>query len=87
MTSEDFKKAIEAQNCPIVIDEIKINDSGCVRRCFGHKGTTLIMWHDDGRAFTTQLLTVEPGEVTSDTHQGVAESCYERDRVFDLKFE
>lgn len=86
MKVQDFENAIEAQKCPIVIDEIKMSDGGCVRRCFGHKGTTLIMWDGDGRAFSTHLLTVGADEVTHDTHEAVAESCYERDQVFDLTF-
>lgn len=78
--------AIEELNCSVVLDEVKL-DKGHVRRFFGHKGTTLVMWHGDGRAFSTQLHTVDADEVTHETHKRVSESSYDRDKVYDLKFE
>lgn len=86
MKIKDYEEAIGALECDIVLDEVKLR-KGCVHRFFGHKGCTLLMWDDAGRGYSVKLHTVEDGEVTHDTHEGVVESCYERDNVYDLKFE
>lgn len=85
MKVQDFERAIIEMNCSIVLDEVKIH-KGHVRRFYGHKDCLLIMWDESGRGYSTMLNTVEKTEVRHDTHKGVAESCYDRDVVYDLKF-
>ena len=86
MKVQDFENAIAALNCSVVLDEVKIN-KGHVRRFYGHKGCTLVMWDENGRGYSCVLHTVDESEMQHDTHKGVTESCYERDNVYDLKFE
>ena len=86
MKVQDFEKAIVALNCSVDLDEVKLS-KGHVRRFFGHKGCTVIMWDESGRGYSCVLHTVEESEMQHDTHNGVTESCYERDKVYDLKFE
>ncbi|MBO5058003.1 MAG: hypothetical protein J6C05_08890 [Prevotella sp.] len=85
MKTEDFEKAIDALGYKIDIDEIKIN-GGQVRMCFGHTGSTLIMWDNYGIAYSTEWNIEEDGEIDHDTHDRVSDSCYNRDENFDLKF-
>jgi hypothetical protein len=85
MKVSEFEQAVDALGCGIEIDEVKLGVRGNFRRGYGHKGNILIMWDEGGRAFSVLLHTVEAGEVTHETHEGVTESCYERDRVYDLK--
>ena len=86
MKVQDFENAIVALNCSVVLDEVKLC-KGHVRRFFGHKGCTLVMWDESGRGYSCVLHTVEESEMQHDTYKGVAEGCYERDKVYDLKFE
>lgn len=86
MKIQDFENAITALKCSVVLDEVKLSE-GSVRRFFGHKGCTLIMWDESGRGYSCVLHTVEESEMQHDTHKGVVESCYDRDKVYDLKFE
>lgn len=83
MKIKDFEKAIDGLNCDISMDEVRLL-KGQVRRFYGHKDRTLIMWDEVGRGFSF----VHPNdiEVNEDTHLGVAERFYERDTVYDLKF-
>ena len=85
MKIADFEKAIDALNCDINIDEFKIL-KGRVRCCFAHKGSTLIMWDENGRAFSMAMHYEEDEEITSDTHVNIPVDCYNRDLGFDLKF-
>ncbi len=86
MKTIDFENAIDALSCSIVLDEVVLRH-GNVRRSFGHKDHTLLMWDEMGRCFSTVLHTLEPGtEITDSTHEGVAESCYERETAYDLRF-
>lgn len=101
MKIRDFETAICALDCPIELDEVKLQ-GGHVRRFYGHrapllvyaveankayKGGQLLMWDEFGRAYSCLLNTVGSQEIQHDTHEGVTESCYERDTVFDLKFD
>ena len=83
MKIKDYENAIEGLSCPISMDEVRLL-KGQVRRFYGHKDRTLIMWDEVGRGFSF----VHPNdiEVNEDTHRGVAERLYERDTVYDLKF-
>lgn len=101
MKVRDFETAICALDCPIELDEVKLQ-GGHVRRFFGHRvlvvmvtleenkvhrGGQLLMWDEFGRAYSCLLNTEGSQEIKHDTHEGVTESCYERDTVFDLKFD
>lgn len=86
MKVQDFETAIVALNCSVVLDEVKLH-KGHVHQFFGHKGCTLIMWDENGRGYSCVLHTIEESEMRHDTHEGVSESCYDRDKVYDLKFE
>lgn len=86
MKLQDFENSIVALNCSVVLDEVKLY-KGHVRRFFGHKGCTLIMWDENGRGYSCVLQTVKESEMQHDTYKGVSESCYDRDKVYDLKFE
>lgn len=85
MKTEDFEKAIDALGYKIDIDEMKLK-GGQVRMCFGHVGSTLIMWDNYGIAYSTEWNIEEDGEIDHDTHDRVSDSCYNRDENFDLKF-
>ena len=87
MKIEDFEKAIDALACEVVKDEVRLR-KGQVHEFLAHKGHTLILWDSIGRAFSTRIYTLEDGdEPGSDVHDGVLRSCYERDVVYDLKFD
>ena len=86
MKIQDFEIAIDALNCDINIDEFKIL-KGKVRCCFAHRGRTLLMWDESGRAFSTPMFTEDEKEIDSDTHVNIPLECYRRDSGFDLKFE
>lgn len=75
MKVQDFERAIEALNCSIVLDEVKLL-KGQVRVCIGHTETKHLEWDEFGRAYGREL--VDEGE-----------EGYEIDRMpeFDLKFE
>ncbi len=86
MRTKDYEDAVDALSCSIVLDEVVLR-RGEVRRFFGHKDHTLLMWDEMGRCFSTVLHTLAPGtEITDSTHEGVTESCYERETAYDLKF-
>lgn len=85
MKTIDFESAIEALACSIVCDEVKLQ-KGHVHRFYGHNGNTFIMWDDAGRGYS-MLLGFIPGlSITHDTHNIIADDCYMRDPVYDLKF-
>lgn len=86
MKTIDFEKAIEALGFSIVLDEVRLH-KGHVTRFYGHKGDTLLMWDETGQGFFTLLYTAKPEEITHETHTGVCESCYQRNEIYDLKFE
>ena len=86
MKTKDFENAIDALKCNITIDEIKIL-KGNVRCCFAHKGRTLLMWDEVGKAFSTNMYAEKEDDITPDTHTNLPSECYGRDSVFDLKFE
>ena len=87
MKIEDFEKAIDALACEVVKDEVRLR-KGQVHEFLAHKGRTLILWDSAGRAFSVRLDTLDDGdEVDHDIHDHVVRSCYERDVVFDLKFD
>lgn len=83
MTIKDFETAIDAKNCGIAIDEMRLVLRGTVRQCFGHKDSTLIMWDGNGRGFSCQY----DGEIDCDTHYNVPMESYNRDKVYDLEFD
>lgn len=101
MKVRDFEKAISELNCPIELDEVRLKD-GHVRRFYGHrapllmfavetnkayKGGQLLMWDEFGRGYSVTLFTVNAEDITSSAHEGVTEEDYDRDTLYDLKFE
>ena len=85
MKTEDFEKAIDALNCAIEIDEMKIG-GGNVRRAFAHGDHILLMWDEYGRGFCIDgLADGEP--FNSESHEGRDQSEYSRSVTYDLKFE
>jgi hypothetical protein len=86
MKVQDFEMAVEALNCSIVLDEVKIQKKH-VRRCYGHKGETLIMWDECGRGYSVALHDVFDEYMEDDEHLYVSDGSYERDKVYDLKFD
>lgn len=86
MKVKDFEDAINRMDTRIVLDEVKLS-KGNVRRFYGHIGTTLIMWKENGTGHTCILHTISPEEVNQNTHDGVTESCYTPEQKYDIKFE
>ena len=86
MKLQDFEKAIIALNSSLVLDEVKLYKNH-VRRFYGHKGCTLVMWDENGRGYSCVLQKLKESEMQCDTHKGVSESCYDRDKVYDLQFD
>lgn len=87
MKVKQFEDAIKRMDSRIVLDEVKIS-KGHVRRFYGHIGTKLIMWDDEGQALSCVLYTVRgPEEIDHKTHEGVTESCYTPDNKYDIHFE
>ena len=73
MRIKDFENAINALNCSIVLDEVKLHN-GHVRRFFAHRNDCLLMWDENGHAYSST-------EINADVVR------YERDSVYDLDFE
>lgn len=86
MKIHDFEDAIAALGCSVVLDEVKLS-KGHVRRFFGHRDNMLIMWDENGRGFSCVRCTTEEAETKSASHEGVTERRYDRDKMYDLKFE
>lgn len=81
MKIKDYEQAIIDLSCGIVIDEFKLR-KGHVRRCHGHMDSMLLMWDENGRAFSH--WETEAREITQDTHDSISESEYERNTVYDI---
>ena len=86
MWIRDFEKAVEGLGCEVVIDEVKIRH-GHVRRCYGHQGQTLIMWDGAGRGFSLTIFRESSEEELRKMQETLGDNNYERDAVYDLKFE
>lgn len=87
MKVKQFEDAIKRMDSRIVLDEVKLS-KGHVRRFYGHIGTKLIMWDEEGIARTCILHTVrEPEEIDHETHEGVTESCYYPEHKYDIHFD
>ncbi len=84
MRIEDFEKAIDAKHLGLIIDEIKLA-KGQVRVCYGHVGSTLIMWDEQGLAYSVEYCAEDGEDIDNDTHDKVSDSVYNRDDSFDLK--
>ena len=85
MRVKDFEVAVDALNCSIKLDEVRIN-KGHVRYLFGHKGALLILWDESGRAFSRNIEGDEISESPSYLLDGVLPvDCYVRDAEYDLK--
>lgn len=84
MRISDYERAVNGLSHPIILDEVRVK-KGHVSKCYGHHGNTLIVWDEWGRGFST-VLTAEASDITHDTHDHVAESCYMRDVSYDLKW-
>lgn len=83
----DFERAIEALNCNVQIDHVKIRPGKGVRQVIGHTPSLILIWDDTGRAWSGQkdqpLIEIfESG--TDETKKGTEIS---RDKTFDLKFD
>ena len=77
---------MDALPCRVVLDEVKLL-KGQVKRLFGHKGGTLVMWDDLGRAFSCNVEETDLAESPSYVLDGVLPAdCYVRDAAFDLRF-
>lgn len=83
MKVKEFEDAIKRMDSRIVLDEVKIQ-KGHVRRFYGHIGTMLIMWKEDGTGHTCVLHTNSKEEADHNTHDGVTESLYEPDNKYDI---
>ena len=84
MKTSDFEKAIDALNCDIEIDEMKLRN-GQVRLVLGHTDHMLLVWDENGRGFG--IPYGEPYFCTEENHAFHDLDDYERDAKFDLKFE
>ncbi len=88
MKIQDFENAIEALNCPIALDEVKVKGGNHVTYFFGHKGYLLLLWDGSGRGFSRNIEGDELAESPSYLLDGVLPvDCYVRDASYDLKFE
>lgn len=86
MKIADFEKAIEALGCEMVMDEVKLH-GGHVREFLGHKVNVLVLWDSAGRAFTVDIPVGEGQEPDCYDHDRVFSGSYQREPLFDLKFE
>lgn len=87
MRVQDYEKAVDALNCSIKLDEVRIN-KGHVTYFFGHKDLLLLLWDDSGRGFSRNIEGDELAESPSYLLDGVLPvDCYVRDAEYDLKFE
>ena len=86
MKVKEFEDAIKRMDSRIVLDEVKLS-KGHVRRFYGHIGTMLIMWKENGTGHTYFLHTISSEEVSHTTHDGVVESLYDPDHKYDIHFE
>ena len=84
MKIKDFENAIDALGMVVSIDEVKLSN-GMVRLVLGHTQHNLLIWDSAGRAFSIHYE--EPYFCTEENHEYHRISEYERDPVFDLKFE
>lgn len=84
MKTKDFEMAIEALGCRIEIDEIKLHQRQ-VAQVLGHNEHNLLLWDERGRGFSISYDA--PYFCTADNHDYHLADDYERDEMFDLKFE
>ena len=83
MTTIDFEKAIDALNCDIDVREMCIHH-GNVTEVWGRKELTFLHWDNNGRAFSFVQNADSEDCITDETMKGLA---YQRDTLYDLKFE
>lgn len=86
MKVKQFEDTIKRMDSRIVLDEVKLSKDQ-VRRFYGHIGTMLIMWKENGSGHTCFLHSISSEEVSHTTHDGVVESCYDPDHKYDIHFE
>lgn len=79
MKASDFERAIDALNCSIEIDEMrmKADSGGHVRLVKGHTEHNVLLWDETGRSFRA-----ERAEDALDIAMNV-----ERDARYDLRFD
>lgn len=86
MKIKDFETAICALDCPIELDEVKLQ-GGHVRQVNGHTATLTVVWDETGRAFTTPLAQESEEFIELGSGRTVAGRRIKRDAKFDLKFD
>ena len=86
MRVQDFEQAIEALNCNIEIDEMKIRH-GQVRQVNGHTSGLKVVWDELGRAFSMPFDQDAEEFIDVDSGSIVNGRRLERDSNFDLKFQ
>lgn len=75
MKIKEFEKAIAALQCDIKMVEVKTY-RGKVRKFYGLKKDTSIMWDENGNSFTKRI----------DENENSIEESYKRNELYDLKF-
>lgn len=86
MKVEDFEKAIAKDYPGMDIDEVRMDTSGQVKRCFAHRDIFLFMWNGEGHGFVMPIDESER-EIDCNTHDNIPDECYFRSKSFDLSFE
>lgn len=86
MRIKDFEDAINALKCSLVLDEVKLRN-GHVRRFYAHREDCLVMWDENGRAYSAMRNCMGVREEDNGTDADRTVCHYERDGVYDLVFD
>lgn len=86
MRVQDFENAITALKCSVVLDGVKLKD-GQVQLFYGHRGNTLLVWDESGRAFSYSKDQPCEEFIEEGSGKNVMGRRLKRDAVYDLKFE
>lgn len=85
MKIKDFEEAIDALNCGIEIDEIKLQH-GQVRFVCGHISSRLLLWDCIGLAYSLNLPFPADESVIHALQDTLTHGFYAASPEFDLKF-
>lgn len=86
MGVKDFEQAIEALNCNIDIDEMRIRKSN-VFQVTGHTESLKVVWDELGRAFSMPVGQDTEIFICLDSNRLLSGRRLQRDPDFDLKFD
>ena len=87
MKTENFEKAVDALQGDVMIDEVIIGMGSQVKAVYGHDRHAWVKWDSFGRSFTCHSEEEIPLVPQNPRLEVEYDGDWERDVVYDLKFE